>query len=110
MEKALLNKIIPFSNVDGPGNRMAIFFQGCSFSCLYCHNPETISLCNNCGDCIKTCPVKALNLINNKVVWNEDKCINCDTCLKTCKNLSSPKVKEVDVDYLFNRINKFDLV
>ena len=106
MEKALLNKIIPFSNVDGPGNRMAIFFQGCSFSCLYCHNPETISLCNNCGDCIKACPVKALNLINNKVVWDEDKCINCDTCLKTCKNLSSPKVKEVDVDYLFNRIKE----
>ena len=27
MEKALINKIINFSNVDGPGNRMAIFFN-----------------------------------------------------------------------------------
>ena len=26
--KAKINKIIKFSNVDGPGNRMAIFFQG----------------------------------------------------------------------------------
>lgn len=37
---ALINKIIPFSCVDGPGNRMVIFFQGCNFKCLYCHNPE----------------------------------------------------------------------
>ncbi|MGL5951492.1 MAG: 4Fe-4S cluster-binding domain-containing protein, partial [Cetobacterium sp.] len=39
--KAKINKIIKFSNVDGPGNRMAIFFQGCNFNCEYCHNPET---------------------------------------------------------------------
>ena len=34
-------KILPFSNVDGPGNRFAVFFQGCPFACKYCHNPET---------------------------------------------------------------------
>ena len=27
-----INKIIPFSSVDGPGNRTAIFLQGCNFS------------------------------------------------------------------------------
>lgn len=43
MAEALVNKILPFSSVDGPGNRTAIFFQGCNFNCLYCHNPETIS-------------------------------------------------------------------
>ena len=93
MEKALINRIINFSNVDGPGNRMAIFVQYCPFHCLYCHNPETINLCRNCFSCVKTCPVNALSIVDNKVLWDDKKCINCDTCIKTCKFLSSPKVK-----------------
>lgn len=40
--KGCVNNIIPFSAVDGIGNRMIVFFQGCNFNCLYCHNPETI--------------------------------------------------------------------
>ncbi|HPW42155.1 MAG TPA: 4Fe-4S cluster-binding domain-containing protein, partial [Bacillota bacterium] len=49
MAEALVNKILPFSSVDGPGNRTVIFFQGCNFNCLYCHNPETINRCTGCG-------------------------------------------------------------
>ena len=37
-----LHRIIPFSNVEGAGNRTSIFLQGCKLNCLYCHNPETI--------------------------------------------------------------------
>lgn len=37
-----LHRIIPFSNVEGTGNRCSIFLQGCNINCLYCHNPETI--------------------------------------------------------------------
>ncbi len=37
-----LHRIIPFSNVEGRGNRTSIFLQGCKLNCLYCHNPETI--------------------------------------------------------------------
>lgn len=33
---------IAFSNVDGPGNRFAVFLQGCNFDCVACHNPHTI--------------------------------------------------------------------
>jgi len=34
--------VVPFSWVDGPGNRFVHFFQGCNFDCLACHNPQTI--------------------------------------------------------------------
>lgn len=37
-----VHRIIPFSNVEGIGNRSSIFVQGCNANCLYCHNSETI--------------------------------------------------------------------
>jgi pyruvate formate lyase activating enzyme len=37
-----LADVVPFSWVDGPGNRFVVFAQGCPFDCLACHNPETI--------------------------------------------------------------------
>lgn len=104
--KALINKIIKFSSVDGPGNRMAIFFQGCNIHCNYCHNPETIHICNNCGLCVKQCPVDALSILNNKVIWNSSKCIDCDNCIKICPNFSSPKVKEYSSYELLEEIKK----
>lgn len=96
--KARINKIIPFSNVDGPGNRMAIFFQDCPFSCLYCHNPETINECINCGKCVSYCQSEALSIINSKVMWDEKRCVGCDTCIKSCPNMSSPKTKLYSID------------
>ena len=38
----IVARILPFSSVDGPGNRSVVFLQGCNFNCLFCHNPETI--------------------------------------------------------------------
>ena len=104
MIKAPVNKIIPFSNVDGPGNRFAIFFQGCPFQCLFCHNPETIHLCNGCGNCIATCPSKAIYLENGVIHYNKERCIECDTCIKTCPSLSSPKVSLMNVNEILKEM------
>jgi pyruvate formate lyase activating enzyme len=40
-----LADVVPFSWVDGPGNRFVVFTQGCPFDCVACHNPETIAPC-----------------------------------------------------------------
>jgi len=42
--KGIIARILPFSSVDGPGNRSVVFLQGCNYNCLFCHNPETISV------------------------------------------------------------------
>ncbi|MCR5229032.1 MAG: YjjW family glycine radical enzyme activase [Solobacterium sp.] len=104
MNKAPVNKIIPSSVVDGPGNRTAVFFQSCNFDCRYCHNPETIHLCTGCGACVKTCPAGALSFAEGKVVWNEEKCCGCDTCIRTCTNNASPKVKYMSAPEIWRKI------
>ncbi len=29
-----------WDNIDGPGVRLIVYFQGCSLKCFFCHNPE----------------------------------------------------------------------
>lgn len=91
--KAPVNKIIPFSSVDGPGNRTAIFLQGCCFNCRYCHNPETISACIHCGACVAVCPTGALTLSGGRVCYEYKKCVMCDACITACPGLSSPRIR-----------------
>ena len=61
-------------------------------------------MCNDCGDCVKTCPVGALSLKEGKVTWNKDLCVNCDTCIKTCRHDASPKVTRMTTDELMEKI------
>lgn len=106
MVRGIINRIIPFSSVDGPGNRTAVFLQGCNFNCLYCHNPETIRECINCLSCISVCPQGALSDEAGKVLWDRQKCKNCDRCLKACSHNSSPKTLIMDTAAVMEEIKK----
>ena len=101
MISATVSKILNYSCVDGPGNRMVLFLQGCNYRCKNCHNPQTIDMCNQCGDCVPNCPTQSLQLTtqNNKpfVVWNMTTCTECDACLTTCNKQSTPKTQQLTV-------------
>lgn len=64
---ALLLDIQRMSTEDGPGLRTTVFFKGCSLSCAWCHNPESI-------------------LVKREVQWLENRCIGCRSCVKVCRN------------------------
>ena len=102
----VVTKIIPFSSVDGPGNRTAIFLQGCNINCKYCHNPETRNHCVNCGLCVQVCPQKALSLENGKVSFDASACISCDTCIKTCPHGSTPKTRLMTAEEVMEIVRK----
>lgn len=104
-----INKIIPFSNVDGEGNRMAIFLQGCNYNCLYCHNPETINRCISCGKCVPECPTSAITMANGQVEYDSDKCVNCDKCVAACDKNSSPKISKLTVAEILEKVEKVKL-
>ncbi len=104
--KAVVNRILPFSSVDGPGNRTAIFLQGCNINCKYCHNPETRKQCIQCGTCVKQCPAGALSLENGKVAYAPERCVQCDTCIHVCPHDSSPRTREMTPEEVFACVKK----
>lgn len=103
--RAPVNKILEHSLVDGPGNRTAVFLQQCNIDCKYCHNPETKRLCCHCGSCVEQCPVHALRMEGGRVLWDYKGCINCDSCIRVCPYQSSPKVRELTVEEVFQEIS-----
>ena len=106
-KQAAVNRILTFSCVDGPGNRLVIFFQGCNFQCQACHNPYTMSLCNHCGECIKVCPEAALSLgEDGKVQWHQELCSECDKCLDVCPESASPMTSSYSVADLIKTIQE----
>ena len=105
LRTAKVSKILTFSCVDGPGNRLVIFFQGCNFNCTSCHNPHSIAHCNHCGECVAECPDNALTLnAQNQVTWHADKCTGCDKCIDICSFQSSPKIREYSLNELLTII------
>lgn len=79
---------------DGPGIRITIFFKGCPLSCLWCHNPESISKerekiysrgsCIGCGSCVESCNFGAIKLLDNKITILPEVCTLCGECISCC--------------------------
>lgn len=103
---APVNKILPYSVVDGPGNRVSVFLQKCNIHCAYCHNPETQQMCCNCGVCVDGCPVRALSLHDGTVQWDSALCCGCDHCIQICPHHASPKIRWMTAHEVWGKIQE----
>jgi pyruvate formate lyase activating enzyme len=105
---ALINRIIDYSGIDGPGLRTVFVFQGCNFRCRYCHVPDTMGTCNGCGICALHCPAGALRheAPGEKPAWMEERCIDCGACVNSCAKDASPKIKHISIKDALDRIRE----
>ena len=75
--RGIIFDIKRFSLHDGPGIRTTIFFKGCSLSCKWCHNPESISpliqlkhnpkKCILCGKCVEYVGDRSIEIVDQKL-------------------------------------------
>ena len=83
-----------FSIHDGPGIRTTVFLKGCSLSCAWCHNPESIARqpelvffpakCIACGRCFEACEHGALRLVDGQRRYDKARCRLCGRCAEAC--------------------------
>ncbi|HOX46006.1 MAG TPA: glycyl-radical enzyme activating protein [Myxococcota bacterium] len=92
--KATLLNLQRMSTEDGPGIRTTVFFKGCSLSCRWCHNPESIErrprtawnpqACLGCRACEPVCPRGALRPPAQGPRPDPQRCQACGACAREC--------------------------
>ena len=68
---AIVTNIQRFSVQDGPGIRTTVFFKGCPLSCLWCHNPETISFEMEKGNVRYTAAELVKKVVRDQIFFGE---------------------------------------
>jgi len=107
VSSGLLNRVLRFSTVDGPGNRFVVFVQGCNFDCITCHNPYTIGVCDACGLCVEPCPEDALTVdAAGRIVVDWPACTRCEVCIEVCPIDATPLAFEMSVDEVVAQIRE----
>ncbi|MEA3545456.1 MAG: glycyl-radical enzyme activating protein [Thermodesulfobacteriota bacterium] len=99
MPQPLIFDIKRYAINDGPGIRITIFFKGCPLSCIWCHNPESISTkpqkmyspsqCIGCGECVTVCPNHACTLTPKGIVTDQENCNLSGQCAVVCPTLAT---------------------
>lgn len=92
--KAAVFDIQRFSVHDGPGIRTTVFLKGCPLRCKWCANPESQrqnpeillrnTRCDQCGECVKACPLSAIVLEESNIRLDRDRCDCCMKCVDVC--------------------------
>jgi len=115
--KGLIYNIQKFAIHDGPGIRTLVYMKGCPLNCAWCSSPQSQKpdpeiiyyevRCKKCGDCVKTCPVKAMSLAEDGVSIERARCNSCGECAEICPNQALEILgRGVTVSELFREINK----
>lgn len=78
---------------DGPGIRTVIFFKGCPLSCVWCQNPENVSItqeisfdksaCIGCKQCLAICNLNAIDFSDPNRIKRHI-CNLCGKCIQAC--------------------------
>lgn len=107
------------SMYDGQGLRTVVYLKGCPLRCAWCSTPESINprpelgydvtKCNECNECVKACPEKALESLRKGegILLRKNLCTACFECIEKCpENALKAYGMNMDVESVLKEIEK----